>query len=365
MKFTCLQENFAKGLGVVSRAVPAKGSLPILSNVLIQAEDGRIKLSATDLETSISTYVGGSVEEEGAVTIPARLIREFISNLPPSTIDASLKNNILSLTSDRTKVKFNGTDPTDFPEITEFPQKVPYLVLDPASFSDVVSSVVFAAATDTARPVFSGVLINYVDESLTIVATDGFRLSERVISLSGEVSEFSAVVSARTLFDVAKIFGSSSEPMKFALVPDANKVVFQSEDTTVSTGILNDPYPDYKRIIPSDFILTAEVAASELLEAVKLASIFAQDNIQISFDPKGSISISSSEKESGENSSKFSAIVDGEKLDVNFNAKYLLDFLNNVKSERILIKTQGSTSPCLIMPIESTGFLHLMMPIRI
>ncbi|MFA6981698.1 MAG: DNA polymerase III subunit beta, partial [Patescibacteria group bacterium] len=334
-------------------------------NVLISAEDGRIKLSATDLETSITTYVGGSVEEPGAVTIPARLLREFISNLPPSTIEATLKNNILSMTSDRTKVKFNGIDATDFPDISEFPKKVPYLALDPSVFGDIISSVVFAAATDAARPIFSGVLVNYSNETLTLVATDGFRLSERVISLVGEVAEFSAVISARTIFDVAKIFGGSNEPLKFALMPDINKVIFQSEDTTVSTGILNDPYPDYKRIIPSEFILSAEVSASELLEAVKLASVFAQDNIQISFDPKGTISISSSEKESGENSSKFDAIVEGEKLEVNFNARYLLDFLNNVKAERIIIKTQGSTSPCLIIPIESTGFLHLMMPIRV
>src|SRR3989344_2342567 len=183
MKFTCLQENLSKGLSTVVRAVPIKSPLPILSNVLISAEKGRLKLSGTNAETSITTYIGASVEREGSVAIPAKLFRDFVANLHPSTLEAVLDEDLLRVSSEKTKSRFNGVSAAEFPDLLVFPKTGECLILAPKVFSDAVNSVDFSAAADSTRPVFSGVYLSYEDGVLTIAASDGFRLSEKVLKL--------------------------------------------------------------------------------------------------------------------------------------------------------------------------------------
>ncbi len=369
MKFICLQENFAKGLGIVSKAVPTKSTFPLLSNVLISAVDGRIRLAATDYETFITTYVGGSVEAEGKAAVPAKLLREFVSTLAPAPIEAVFKDEVLHVVSQKTKVKFNSVDPADFPEVPAFDDAVSCLHIDPKTFEQAVSYVAFAAALDSTRPIFSGVLLQYADGVLTVAASDGFRLSEKVLTLEeSAMPDFSIVLPSRVLMEIARIFASSGESVRFSFNEDSNRALFASEDTTISTGVLEGQFPDYKRIIPTETTLKAQVLATPLLEAVKLASIFAADqtnSVKLVFNPEGSITISSSAQETGDHQSQFEAVIEGEGLEVIFNSKYLLDFLNNVKTEQLVMETTGNNAPCLIKPRGEEGFLHLIMPIRV
>ena len=177
MKFSFLQENLSKGLQTIMHAIPAKSSLPILSNVLIETDKGRIKLSATNLETAITTYVGASIEEEGSVTVPAKLLKDFISNLSPGALEAQVKDEILIISSKTTKSRFNGSSSKDFPELPTFPKNAKGLSIDPATLNDVVSVVAFASGVDTSRPIFTGIYMDYSKNKLTVTATDGFRLS--------------------------------------------------------------------------------------------------------------------------------------------------------------------------------------------
>ena len=368
MKFTCLQENLSKGLSIATKAIPTKSSLPILSNVLISAEDGQIKLAATNLETTIVTYVGASVEEEGSITVPAKLIKDFISNLSPSTIVANLKDDIMHLSSERTKSKFNGTNPMDYPNLPTFSKKLPHMELDPQVFGTAVANVAFAAATDQARPVFTGIFLNYDKGVLTIASSDGFRLSEKVLKVDSKLPAFSAIIPAKTLLEVARIFLTSEEPIKFALNAEDNLVLFEAEDTLVASQVLSGEYPNYKKIIPTENIITAEFLAVELLEAVKLTNVFAKEAnsaIKMRFDPEGFIHVVSLVQETGEHESTMSAVIEGAGLEIAFNSRYLLDLLNNVKSEKILFLAKGSTSPCLFKPLEHEDFLHVIAPMQI
>ncbi|OGC48287.1 DNA polymerase III subunit beta [candidate division WWE3 bacterium RBG_16_37_10] len=369
MKFTCLQENLARGLTTIYRAVPTKSTLPILSNVLISAEEGRLKLSATNLETAITTHVGAQTEEPGSTTVPAKLFRDFVLNLPPSTINATLKDDVLHLTSDKTKSKINGVSSDDYPTLPAFGAELPFIELNPSIYSDAISVVAFSASTDESRPVFTGVYLNLSEEKLTIAASDGFRLSEKTIEVKAEkLKNFTVIIPAKTLLEVSKIFSGSEESIKFGVNESENLALFKSEDTLIATRILDGQYPDYKRIIPTESELSVEFSSAELLEAVKLTTVFAKDNttpIKMTFDSKGTMKIGLTSQEIGEHQSEISAQIEGEPFEIAFNSKYLLDFLNNVKADRISLKSKGKLTPCLIKPADSENFIHIIMPMQV
>lgn len=368
MKFSFLQENLSKGLQTVMHAVPAKSSLPILSNVLIETEKGRIKLSATNLDTAITTFVGASIEEEGAITVPARLLKDFILNLSPGTITAQVKDEILVINSKTTKSRFNGSSAKDFPELPSFPKGAKSLSLDPSVLNEIVGVVAFASGIDTSRPIFTGIYMDYSKEKLTITSTDGFRLSEKTVKMKGDVEDFKVVIPAKTLLEVAKIFSTSQEPIEFTLNQDENLGLFRSEDTLIATRVLDGDYPNYKKIIPTEHIVKANFSTLEFSEAVKLTDIFAKEGnntIKIRFDPEGKIKITTLSEETGQHESNLAAEIEGELVEIAFNSKYLLDFLNNIKSERVDFSSNGNISPCTFIPDTQKDFVHIIMPMQI
>lgn len=359
----------SKGLQIVTRAIPVKSSLPILSNVLISTEKGRIKLSATNLETAITTYIGASIKEEGSVTVPAKLLKEFITNLPPSTIEVHLENDTLHITSQKTKSKFNGNNSNDYPELPGFSDKNKFITIDPKVFNDAVSMVAFASGSDSSRPIFTGVYMNFSGNKLVMTSTDGFRLSEKIINVENKAKDFSTIIPAKTLIEVAKIFANSEEPIKFGMNEEENLALFMAEDTFVATRTIDGTYLDYKKIIPTGHMLKALFSATDFLEAVRLTNIFAKEGnstLKIRFDPDHSIiKVSSLSEETGEHESQLAGELEGELLDIAFNSKYLLEFLGNVKTERISFTTNGNVSACVLKPEEYENFLHIIMPLQI
>lgn len=369
MKFTCLQENLSKGLNIVTKAVSTRAPLPILANVLIEAKDGRIRLTASDTETTITTYIGASIEEEGAITIPARIISEYISNLSPTSISAELKDSILHLKTSKSKTKFNGLDASNYPELPTIDNETAVLELDAETFSEAVLEVSFSAASDDTRPVLAGILLNYEGGYLTFVSADGFRLSEKILPIDASLDDFQAVIPAKTLTEVARIFSSSDEAVKMVLSEDENLAMFESGDILVSTRIIAGNFPDYKKLIPEEYTLTAEFSSQELLEAVRLTNVFAKNkdnhsSVSVLFHPDGYIKLTSVSQETGENNTEIEAVVEGEVLEISYNSKYLLDMLNNMKHERLKFSSNGNLTPGVVSPVDQKGYIHLIMPIR-
>jgi len=369
MKFTCLQENLTNGLTKVYRAVPTKSELPILSNVLVAAKDNQITLSATNLSTTIVTHVGASIETDGSITIPAKMLRDFIANLSTDTVEASLKSDILHIKSDITKSKFNGVSAQDFPDLPEEKNDLEAIEISPQAFYDAISAISFCASLDDSRPVFTGIYMDYDGKEITMAASDGFRLSETKIKTESKGDKFTVVMPAKTLNDVSRVFSDSESPITFTLDKNDNLAMFKQDDTLVATRILDGEYPDYTKIIPEKTSTSAEFLTQEFSEAVKLTDIFAKEAdsaLLLKIDPKGFIEVAASSQETGEHRSKFKAEVEAEKeIEIGFNSKYLLDFLNNIKSEKIVIKTDGESSPCIFEPVEMQNYIHIIMPMQI
>lgn len=386
MKFTCQKENLSKSLGVVVKAVPIKHSFPILTNVLLQTQEGRVTLSGTDFETSIITNMGAAIDEEGSITVPARELLEFLSHLSGDAIDVTMANDTLHIVSGKTKSKFNGITAQDYPTLPDLNDELEYIEINPKEFARGVSSVAFSISTDDSRPVFSGILLRLFEGNFYFVASDGYRLTESKFPLAvkGDAEnipdDFSVIIKAKTLVEVARIFSSMEENIKIYLNPAKNLCMFQCEDTVVSTGIIEGTYPDYKRIIPNETKVEAIFDADALAEAVKLTNVFTKNSsnsLKIKVDSEENmIHVYSSAEEMGQNTTDIPAEVNGDDLEIMFNSRYLLDFLSHNKSDKLVFKANNGTSPCIIMPYldevaeenneDSTlpSFIHVMAPMN-
>jgi len=370
MIFECLQEYISKGLSIVNRAIPVKGSLPVLSNVLINAQNGKVKLVATNLETVITFSFGASVTEEGSITVPAKMFYEFISNLEPGKILINATNTTLNLTSfPKSKAKFNGMASIEFPEIPALDAEViEKFEISPKILNSLVSHTFFSSSSDVTRPALTGTLINIENGVMSFVTTDGFRLSEKLHNLESSDSKFKILVPTKTLQDVSKIFGNLDEPITLTHKNSDNMIFFTNSDTEIATRLIGSDFPDYKRILPKEKSFSAEFKTSDLLNAVKLTNVFYKDSsspIKIEFTNEGIARVYSSSEDTGENVSEFEAQVEGSEIKLAFSTKYLLDFLNNLKFENLRIESNGGTTPVVFKSPEVGDFIHLIVPMKI
>lgn len=369
MIFECLQEYLNKGLATVVKAVPVKGSLPVLSNVLISAESGKVKLTATNLETVISFTFGAEVKEEGSTTVPAKMFYEFVSNLDPGKLLISSERNILHVTSfPKSKSKFNGMSSVEFPELPSARDTQNYLKLNPKVLSNLVSNTFFSCATDVTRPALTGTLVKYDNGILTFVTTDGFRLSEKTYSLEGEFKPFEAIIPTKTLSDISKIFSNYEEEVSIIFNKDDSLLFFTSGDVSVAVRVIDGAFPDYKRIIPATNVFKTEISHSELSAAVKLTNIFSKESsapIKVELNNEGIVKVYSATQDSGEHVSEFESVHEGDSISLSFSAKFLVDLLNNLKSERITLESNGGVTPVVFRSPQNENYLHLIMPMKI
>lgn len=357
------------GLSVVAHAVATKGSLPILSQILLRTEEGRLKLSATNLETGIVTWVGAKVEEEGAISIPARLLSELISSLPAGKVRLEVKNQILSVETDSTRAKINGVAAEEFPSLP-VPASDPILSLPPDTLAEAVGQVAFAAATDEGRPVLTGLLLRVANSYLTLVGVDGFRLSERRLKLEPlGGKDLSLIIPARTLSEVARLAAGQKENLLVYLPVEENQIIFKTSGFEVSSRLLEGDFPDYEKIVPQEFTTKAIFPTGDFGKAVRLSAIFAKDSansIRLKFMPsEGKLLLSANTVELGENEVELEGQLEGEAVEVAFNAKYLLDCLSNLKTEKVVFQISGPLSPGVLRLADNPDFLHLIMPVRI
>jgi len=366
MKFTVLQGDLEKGINIVSKAISARASLPVLSNVLIATDEGRLKLTATDLDKSITTWVGVKVDEEGAITVPAKIVADFVSNLPPTQIEGSLDSGILTLKSQKAEATFNGIDAAEFPMPHIGKGKVS-VDIPSNSFQEALSEVSFSVANDESRPILTGVLLHFEKSKLTLVSVDGFRLSERVLFIEKEVKEpLDVVLPGRMLLEMSRILQSSKE-VSLSLLSDENVAVFEGGDVIATTRILDGNFPDYRKIIPEMSNVRVEVNQEDLFNAVKIANVFAKDAanvVKVQITPGEGLFLSSEAAEVGQNRTFVDAKVEGGKMEILFDGRYLNDFLSNVKAGDLVIETEGALSPVVFKPVKRKDYLHIIMPRR-
>ncbi len=373
MKLQVLQENLAKALSITSRFANSRAQLPVLANVLMSAKKNKLTISSTNLEISVSIGIGAKIEETGDITVPAKAITDLVSNLSSGTIELLVQKEKLRIKTRSFNSTLTGMNSSDFPSI---PQSISgsVLSLPKENILEALSCVLFAASTDETRPVLTGVLLIFKGKQLYLVATDGFRLSQKKISiktLKSSAKEQRMILPKNALSELSRL-SNDEESINLAYKKGDSQVVFEVGSTILTSRTIEGEYPDFNKIIPKESKLKVSLDREELLRAVKLASVFARDsaNVVKMVVKKGEIELLAESSQAGSQEARVDAKVDGNisgkdgKLTIAFNYRFLEDFLNSVKSDDIQIELSGSNSPGVFTDPNDSDFLHLIMPVR-
>lgn len=375
MKVTVLQENLARGLGIVSRAVSPRSTLPVLANVLIATDEGRLRLSATNLEMGITCWIGAKIEEDGSTTVPARTLADLVGTMPDPQVVLTLnpQNQTLNVRSGASTNDIKGIDAQEFPPLP-VPDFEDAIQINVSDFKEMIHQVAFAASTDEARPVLMGVLLTVEKDQITMAAADGFRLSVRKAALSSSVpNQVSAIIPARALNELARIAADGEQMIQMVLPKGRGQVVFRVKDAELVSQLIDGTFPDYQQIIPRSHKSRTLVSTASLLKACRQAEIFAREgsnvvrlNIKTNGEMQpGEVEISAHSEETGSNETLVEATVDGIPLLIAFNVRYLREVLEVVKSPNVAIETSAQNAPGVVKPVGDDDFLHVIMPMHL
>lgn len=365
MKATILQSNFAKALNFVSRVVSNRTTLPVLNNVLIEAKDGKLKMSATDLEIAITVKMVGKVDQDGLITVPARLLSDFVLNNKDKSIDIVLNKLNLNLKSERFEANIKGIDAEEFPTIPSSKQKS-QTSIKVTDLSEALRKVAFSAAGDDTRPVLAGVLLKFSDKDIILAATDSYRLAEKKIQTEKKIDDREIVVPARTLNELNRILSSIEMDGVVDVIIDETQIFFNVADIKLVSRLIEGSFPNYSQIIPEASKITVKADIAELLNALKISAIFAKDsanNIKVEIKNKELI-IKSGVGENGDTTSKINAVSEGGNLEIAFNARYLIDVMNILNGKEVIMKFNDDSSPCIITCDKDEDYLYLAMPLK-
>jgi len=374
MKASVSQQQLAHGLNLVSRAVSPRSTLPVLANVLVASDEGRLRLSATNLELGISSWIGAQIAEDGAITVPARTFSDLINTLPNDTIQLTLNTRTQTLTvqcgSSVTEIK--GIDAQEYPPIP-VPDLSEGIELNVSDLKEMIQQVVFAASTDEARPVLQGVLVTVDGSDITLAATDGFRISVRRDSLAQPYPQpIKAIIPARALTELARIASDGEQTVTMVVPPGRGQVLFHLKDAELVSQLIEGNFPDYKAILPRSFKTTTIVSTPAFLKACKQAEIIAREGnyvIRLEIisggDKPGQVQISAQSEETGSSEISVEASVEGPPLVIAFNVKFLREVLEVVKSPSIAMETNANNTPGMLSPVGDQNFQHVIMPMHL
>jgi DNA polymerase-3 subunit beta len=375
MRVSCLQENLAKGLSIVARAVATRSTLPVLSNILLATDQGRLKLSATNLEIGITCWIGAKVEEDGATTVPARTFVDLVSALPAERADMALnvRTQTLNVKCGRFENNVRGIDAAEFP-IIPTADDAKAIRIDAEVLRTMISQVVFAAATDESRPILTGVLAKFDTDKVTLAASDGFRLAVRTAPLIEPIPQpISIIIPARALAELGRISGDQENPVTINITPSKSQVLFHLDYIELVSQLIDGNFPDYNQIIPKKKETRTVVGTAELLKACKAANVFARESaniVKLSVEPgtelaPGHVTLQATSAETGDNVGEMDATVEGAAVQIAFNVKYLIDFLSVANAAQVGLETTTASSPGKFTPVGDDAFLCVVMPMHL
>ncbi len=375
MKVSVLQENLAQGLSIVSRAVSPRSTLPVLSNVLVATDEGRLRLSATNLEIGITCWIGAKIEEEGSTTVPARTFADLVGTLPKDQVqmELSVRTQTLHVHCATTHTDIKCIDSQEFPPLPA-PDMKEGIVLNVADLREMIRQVVFAASTDEARPVLTGVYIRIEGEQVEMAAADGFRLSVRTAQLSAPAPQpVQAIIPARALSELARIISDGEETVTMVFPPGRGQVVFRTQNIELVSQLIEGNYPDFHQIIPRSYQTRTVVSTQAFLNACKQAEIFARDGsltARLNIIPggelqPGQVTISAQSEATGSNETVIEANIEGSPILIAFNVRFLREALDAIATPNVALETTSAKSPGVLRPLGDDDFLHVIMPMHI
>ncbi|MBI2065302.1 MAG: DNA polymerase III subunit beta [Candidatus Yanofskybacteria bacterium] len=362
MRITINQKNLLKATTTVERVVSRNPSLPILNNILLKTENGRLKISATNLEIGINYYIGAKIDETGEIAVPARIFSDFIGNLGEEKITLVTKNNILSLNTNKYKTQILGLDPKDFPIIPKI-KGDNFSVIPSKVLKNSLTAVFDSVAVSETRPELSGVYMNFSSNHLTFAATDSFRLTEKVNELKHKEKE-ALIIPRGTVVELIRLASDIQEDITIKL--GDNQMAFVTDDIEVVSRIIDGNYPDYKKVIPDKFISRVVTKKDELEKNVRLAGLFSSSiaDIKLNCDDK-KISLTAKNSDKGDIQVSVDAVLKNDPFDISINHHYLLDGLKIIPTENVVIEYTGHGSPVVLRPEQdSKDLVYLIMPLR-
>lgn len=372
MIVSVLQENLAKGLSIVSKAVESRPQLPVLSNVLLVAENSRLQLAATNLQLSITCWIGAKIDQPGSITLPAKTFAELVNNLSPERVDLNLDalTSTVHVKCGTTKSNIKGIDADEFPPITHGEDAD--VVIPGRVLREMINQTTFAAAKEDNRPILTGVYTEFDGQVMTMAAADGYRLAVRTTEIEELFEEKRYfVIPARTLNEVARVISEEDDQVQMTLPAERDIVTFHLANVDISSQLLEGRFPDFGAIIPRGYVTSTTLYTSDLLKKCQTAEIFARDNAnsgRLYVKPPsnagepGEVMVAGKSAERGDNENMLDAHVEGEPLDISFNIKYLIDVLRVIDDEQVTFQSNGAENPGVIRPRDRDDFIHVIMP---
>lgn len=365
MKFSVLQQDLLPVLSAAARSVGYRSTLPVLDNILLSCEKGRLKVAATNLELGVIKYLAVEGETSGEITVPAKTLVELISGLGQNKITIEAHGEVLTVESGKLKASINGISAAEFPVIPLASEKG---VIFPKDAFLTSAQILFSSAVDEGRPILTGILTESTSGKLDFVATDGFRLAHRQLALPKETPSFKSLIPKRTYEEVLRLIAEEdTDQIQISASQNQNQVVFTLGETQVSSRLIEGQFPAWGKIIPQNIIAKALVSKDELLKAIKLAAIFAKNeaNIVVLKTQKGLLKLESHAKELGSQENEIEAETEGEELTIAFNTKFILDAISNAPSSKVEIGFSGPLSAAIIKPQGVEGLEYIVMPVRL
>ncbi len=374
MKLSCMQENLAKGLSIVSRAVAARSTLPVLGNILLATDNGRLRLSATNLELSITCWIGAKIEEDGSTTVPAKTLVDLVNTLPQDKVEMSLvvRTQTVNLSCGRIHANLKGIDAQEFP-IVALADLDAAIQLNVEDLQEMIDHVIFAVATDDARPLLTGVLVRIDGGEVILAASDGFRLALRTAHLSTPVGgPISAIIPGRALAELRRAIAAET-PVYMSLPEGRGQVIFHHDNVELVSQLIEGSFPEYSNIIPKRYTTRTVMPTAEFLKSCKTSDIFAREaahTARLKIKPgddltPGHVTISASSAETGDNVAELDASVEGAPIEIAFNVKYLVDVLNVIDTPNVALETNAPSNPGVIKPVGRDDYLCVVMPMHI
>lgn len=368
MKLFCAQRDLDYAINIVNKAIGLNNTLPVLNNILLKAEGKKLYFSSTNLEIAISCSIDADVRSEGAITVPAKLITSYIALLTDEKVELSIADGVslaVDSSSSHTKIKCINAD--EFPLIPKIEKGQEFTVKTSDLFT-AINETVFAASTNTSRPVLSGVLVLSKGDGLKLVATDSYRLAEKTLKFSKKpTDDIYCIVPARTMMELSKIL-SKAESKDIKINISSNQALFSADGVELISRLIEGKFPDYEKIIPADKKTEISVSVEDLALVLKRVSLFARENnnsVKLSATNDGKMAVSSEETKIGEEKAEVPVKIEGENNKISLNAQYLLDVLTYIGEEKASIILNDKASPAVVRPVGAKDYVYIIMPLRV
>lgn len=364
MKIICTKQNLSYGVQVVQKAVSSKNPLPILSGILLQTEGDKLKLSATDLDLGIQCIIPVQTVEEGAIVLPARYLGEIVRRLPDVPIQIEIEEGSYSamIKYGQSELNINGFPADEFPVLPTISDEINFAISEEI-FKEMVRQVIFAIYTNENRPVYTGVLMELSATNLTLVATDTHRLALRKLSLPESKGDRAIIIPGKTLNELSRIIGAPDRQVQVSVTE--NQILFTMEDTILISRLIDGQFPNYLQVIPQGYKSRLRFRGKDLLEATERASLLAKAGAQVvKLSIEDNLLIITANTEVGRIYEEVPVYLEGESMQVAFNAAYLIEILKAVNSEEIYFELSGPLAPGIIRPVDKDDYLALILPVR-